>query len=695
MAAAPPEPQANEFATAAIDDALYVPDSLLRQLRDLCAGANGLANWWTLLSALTPIGATLPTGRIRDTLQSVGMPLTAHAPDSMTTDIEQSMMSALLTMGLPAITPQPPGFGIGAWGTAGWTNPIVFKLAAKAQIAARITHWAATHVDTYSALPPPASGGPSNINVAAVATAAATAAAVQSKGEKPIAHASKDGTWPEEDVLACVGDAAFAQAEASIKAADPTDFIKMVTAKDYTTLSAGAQLLVWAFASRTPTLALQQPKLFRNSDERQVLHTTVAQLATLLGKPAQAAFATSMLGVRPPSNIDKRAAWDLASQLDENAWGNSLHVFSSAEEVRAGAVEDIFLYYMAYESCIAGLLTLLAGAFPWLVKVPADTNVLLQHARLTINKPSFVNVSPDVSDRKRQFHEFFVGPVLATMTNNLRTSLDAASAQSSTTALADEHRVVTLATLMHTAKGKDICADAHNFLADPASSVHAVSQLSGATEMRGASPALNAAIDSRVSSGMHAYVRSMSPTAKQAGGSSPLLRTVLCGQLNHSPKRLKLLDGHNATPAAVSFSPSQPAGAAPAPASAPPAADQTETGPTIKPGDASQWYDHYRTRTLEIIHGAGAAHITQVECPAQAYLASKYCANKGRCKGVRRFMHSKDVPDAQLRSHGLNNMNLIMVANEFIDSHDRLPPNFALPLLRPVIAKSLKMQRGG
>ena len=270
-------------------------------------------------------------------------------------------------------------------------------------------------------------------------------------------QASTDGTWPETDVLLCHGDPAFILAQTAVGTGVVTAFVSAVTSVAYSSLTQGAQLLLWALITRTPTLKVTDSKAFKNSDERQEVHTAIMKLASVLGRPAMHTFSVNMLGIRPPSLSDQRKAWELASTLDPKSWGDDLCAFSSSETVRAKATDSVFTYYLAYETSLEGLITFLADAFPWLVEVPKDLNVLRQHAQTIMTKPSFSRVVPLESERKLQFHTLFVTRILDTMRSNLTTTLETASLASSASSLSTKHGVATLATLLDEVTGKELC----------------------------------------------------------------------------------------------------------------------------------------------------------------------------------------------------------------------------------------------
>ena len=81
-------------------------------------------------------------------------------------------------------------------------------------------------------------------------------------------QASTDGTWPETDVLLCHNDPAFILAQTAVGTSVVKPFIDAVTAVSYSTLAQGAQLLLWALITRTPTLKVTDSKAFKNNDER-------------------------------------------------------------------------------------------------------------------------------------------------------------------------------------------------------------------------------------------------------------------------------------------------------------------------------------------------------------------------------------------------------------------------------------------
>ena len=661
----PPEPE----NLPPMDENMFPPSTLIRQLRKL---ARTQTDWNDIVSALTTLGSRLPAGRAPSALRAIGLPLGRVAADALNEDIIDGMVGAFLVMELPELTPPPAGFD-GAWNTAGCTAPRVFMAVVVSKINGLVTRWANAHLDDYTAAPIPLTGGGGGAMTAALtaATAAASAAAAVGtavSGGKQIVQASTDGTWPETDVLLCHSDPAFVCAQTAVGNGIIEDFVKTVTNAPYSTLSQGAQLLLWALITRTPTLKVSDSKSFKNSDERQELYTTVIKLTAYLGTPAMQTFSQNMLGIRPPSLLDQRAAWELASTLNPKAWGTELGAFSSSETVRAKATDSLFTFYLAYETSLEGLITFLAGSFPWLVSVPKDLNVLRQHAQTILTKPSFARVVPLESERKLQFHTLFVTRILDTMRANLTTTLETASLASSASSLSTKHGVAQLSTLLDEVTGKELCPEAHAFLGNPAGMFQAGLAVSvGASHVVASggkgksafaieSPHFHAAVDSRARSVAHAALRA----------SSPLPAQTSTGGLQHQGTKRKI-----ETPAGTP-GPKTTTGA-------PEADPMNEPIRKKRPGDPVAWYAYYRKRTQEILTQAKGRTFDKVQCPQEAYLESRFCPAVRKCEAGRMFLHLKNAGKTRVEGCGCCPRDLAMIANEFCGSegYERMPENFA------------------
>ena len=118
----PPEP-----ALPDIDDHMFPPGSLIRQLRDL---ARTVADWHDILSELTTLGIRLPAGRARSTLRAIGFPLArlTAAVNNLTPETVNTLVGAFLCMNIPALAPPPAGFEVREDGTRGGARiPLCFK----------------------------------------------------------------------------------------------------------------------------------------------------------------------------------------------------------------------------------------------------------------------------------------------------------------------------------------------------------------------------------------------------------------------------------------------------------------------------------------------------------------------------------------------------------------------------------------
>ena len=676
----PPEPD-----LPAIDAHMFPPGSLIRQLREL---ARSTADWDVIVSELTALGTRLPAGRARATLRAIGFPLArlTAAVNNLTPETVNTLVGAFLCMNIPALAPPPAGFA-GGWNTGGCTHPTVFQAVVISRINSLVSIWANDHVDEYTAPPAPAAGGGGGASTAAIdaATAAASAAAAVGRsvsGSKQIVQASTDGTWPETDVLLCHGDPAFILAQTAVGTGVVTAFVSAVTSVAYSSLTQGAQLLLWALITRTPTLKVTDSKAFKNSDERQEVHTAIMKLASVLGRPAMHTFSVNMLGIRPPSLSDQRKAWELASTLDPKSWGDDLCAFSSSETVRAKATDSVFTYYLAYETSLEGLITFLADAFPWLVEVPKDLNVLRQHAQTIMTKPSFSRVVPLESERKLQFHTLFVTRILDTMRSNLTTTLETASLASSASSLNTKYGVATLATLLDEVTVKELCLEAHAFIGNPAMTFQADLAVSvgaslvaatcgkGKTAFAVESPHFHKAVDSRARSVVNAALRAGSPLPAQTS-----TRGFLQAGLGQGVER-KI-----ETPAGT---PGGEAGSTVVDPMVPPI-------PKKKVGDTTAWYAYYHRTVQEILGKATCRTFDQVQCPQEAYLESRYCPQVKKCAGTRMFIHLKTVGKTRVEGSGLNPPDLAMVANEFCgpEGYVHMPDNFAPCRMRGEVRRFL------
>jgi hypothetical protein len=168
----PPEP-APEPALPDIDDHMFPPGSLIRQLRDL---ARTVADWQDILSELTTLGIRLPAGRARSTLRAIGFPLArlTAAVNNLTPETVNTLVGAFLCMNIPALAPPPAGFA-GGWNTGGCTHPTVFQAVVISRINSLVSIWANDHVDEYTAPPAPAAGGGGGASTAAIDAATAAA----------------------------------------------------------------------------------------------------------------------------------------------------------------------------------------------------------------------------------------------------------------------------------------------------------------------------------------------------------------------------------------------------------------------------------------------------------------------------------------------------------------------------------------
>ena len=643
-----------------VDKGIFPTGSLVRQLR-VYAGDED--KWKIIVSLIMTIAPAL-SGRMNEAIIAMGLPPAAAEPGDLTEDQINSVIGFFHLAGtdltkLTAINERTK-----------FVSKQLFSIVFLPAIRLQVVSYVRAHVDSYVPPLPKAGGGGGGIDAAAVAGAAATAVASSKAGEKQTVQTAADGTWPEIDVLAAVTDASFAKVQAAIQAQDPTDISKLLTGKvnGYTTLSSGAQLLLWAIISQQPVLKMLDPKNYKNSEERKELNTVAGGAALLLGVPARSDFCTRTQGTRPPSHNDHRRSWQAAIQLHPAAWGKDLHHFAAAEEVRSGSVGSIFSWYMGWESAIQGLLSQLAFAVPALVQMPDDHNVLMQHAREVINGKSYA-AAFTLAERKEMFHTNAVAPLLDTMRANLVTTLETASASASHGTVNAKHQVVTLKALLDPPTGKDICPAVHEFIKNPMQAL--ASRKTGAAAGAGFP---QAAAD---------------PGAKRA--------LTLEGD-----QRARSI-AEAAERARIAISPAPLAGLQTPKADKRPRADGTEEPEQrvekkakVKVGDVGDFYDLYTLEGKKILQQKFPNQgDLDIECPKQAYLKTGYCAGPGRCAGSRSFVHIRQAGATRIMRHRLSNGELALIMDMYIDRYDHLPANFPRDKIRPNVASRIKACRGG
>jgi hypothetical protein len=188
----------------------------------------------------------------------------------------------------------------------------------------RLAPVAGTHVD----LTGHARGGGDAGVAAAVAATAALEALSSNIDAKQIIQVAADGSWPEADVLLATQDASFGTLAFSIATGKPDKFQEEVLSKPYAEQTAGCLLLLKAIITRKPTLAISaiNKQAFKNSAERKKLASAIISFVQIQSKPAADDFNSSCAGIRPPAIADLGAAWDLASQLQSEAWGSKMHM---------------------------------------------------------------------------------------------------------------------------------------------------------------------------------------------------------------------------------------------------------------------------------------------------------------------------------------------------------------------------------
>ena len=648
----------------AVDKGIFPPGSLVRQLR-VYAGDED--KWKIIVSLIMTIAPAL-SGRMKEAIIAMGLPPAAAEPGDLTEDQINSVIGFFHLAGtdlttLTAINERTK-----------FVSKQLFSIVFLPAIRLQVVAYVMAHVDSYvPPLPAVAGGGGGGIDAAAVAGAAATAVASSKAGDKQTVQTAADGTWPEIDVLAAVTDASFAKVKAAIQAQDPTDISTLLTGKvnGYTTLSSGAQLLLWSIISQQPVLKILDPKNFKNSEERKELNTVAQAAALLLGKPAQSDFCTRTQGTRPPSHHDHRRSWQAAIQMHPAAWGKDLHHFAAAEEVRSGSVGSIFSWYMGWESAIQGLLSQLAFAVPALVQMPDDHNVLMQHAREVINGKAYASAFT-LAERKEMFHTYAVAPLLDTMRANLVTTLETASASASHGTVNAKHQVVTLKALLDPPTGKDICPDVHEFIKNPMQALASrkTGAAAGASFAQAADPGATRALtldgDQRARSIAEAAER-----ARIALSPAPLAGL----QTPKADKRPR------ATFAAADGT-EEPE-------------ERVEKKAKVKVGDVGDFYDLYTLEGKKMLQRKFPNQgELEMECPKQAYLKTGYCAGPGRCAGSRSFVHVRQVGASTIMRHRLTNDELALIMNMYIDLYDHLPANFPKDKIRPNVASRIKNCRG-
>ena len=414
--------------------------------------------------------------------------------------------------------------------------------------------------------------------------------------------------------------------------------------------------------------------MFKNSDPRRKLVTTINALNKLQSKPAALVFCTSTAGIRPPTLSDQRACWDLASKLDSDAWGKQMHVFSTALEVRTNSIDDFWDAYLAYERRLEGLINHLEHVVPAMVDASSDINVTKQFARDVINKTSFIKAVPSQAERKMLFHEHFLVPLLETMKTNLATTLETASSSASHESVSKKHRVATLAALLDETTGREYCAEAHRFLSEPAAHVQAAQAAAAGGAGGGArllnSPEYHRAVDARQK--VKVASRALPPATAPMQSPNKRAHTPSGGQGGLAPA-------------------ASPPGAAPELAFGQDEGEEKKQKKN-KPGDAREFYLLYVAEAAKL-HTGNTPNTP--ECMKEAYLKNGFCSQLARCSQQYGVMHKKtaDKNKQYMNQFQLREADLVRIANKYIETNERLP--WPVDLIRPAIARQLKPQRMG